>query len=50
MKNKKGFWQDYLGYIILGLIVFAILAFFYLILTNKLSVIDYIKNLFRFRG
>jgi len=48
-KNKRGIITDYLGWIILGVIVLVVVIIGIIILAGKgTSAIEYIKTLFRF--
>ena len=48
--NKKGIITDYLGFIILGLVILVIGVVVAMILNGKLdSAMNIIKNLFRFK-
>lgn len=48
--NKKGIITDYLGWIILGLVILVIGVVVAMILNGKLdSAMNIIKNLFRFK-
>ncbi|MEK6890586.1 MAG: hypothetical protein AABX03_00445 [Nanoarchaeota archaeon] len=51
MKGKKGgFWQDNLGWILLGILVLVFVIGGFIILKQKdSSAIEFIKNLFRLR-
>ncbi len=50
-KDKKGIELEMLGWWIIALVVLVLLIMAILILKSKgISAIDYIKNLFRFKG
>jgi len=50
MKDKKGMWRDYLGWVLLGLGLLIFVGIAYLMISGKLSGAgDYIAHLFRIR-
>jgi len=52
MRGKKGgLWQDYMGWMILGVVVLVIVLVGYMIIFDKgQSTIEYVKGLFLTRG